>query len=148
MAKQQFMGPNLHTSLDKTTNPGYVNYRPEGEDADYPKYLFHKDGGGKVVKNKDEHDAIGGEYSVEPPNQEVSHVPFGADGDELEGKSRSELAEFGNFNYGMALKATQSKAELLEAVKQAAARKAAGTLEYTPQGENQTLPEVIEGSRS
>jgi hypothetical protein len=143
MAKQQYTGPDTHVSTDQTTNPGHVNAHPTGDKAEYPKYLFHKDGGGKVVNDKDEHDLAGDEYSVDPPSNEESFVAPGNEEGELEDMSRSELAEFGNTNYGLQLKGTQSKAELLEAVRGAAARKAEGTLEIVPSGETQTLPELV-----
>lgn len=123
MAKKQFTGPDTHVSTDQTTNPGYTNAHPSGEAAEYPKYIFHKDGGGKVVQNKDEHDQAGDEYSTEPPNTDQSFVAPGNDDGELEDMDRTTLAEFGNTNYGLALSADQPKEELLAAVRQAAQQK-------------------------
>lgn len=143
MAKEQYTGPDTHVSTDQTVNPGYVNAHPTGEKAEYPKYLFHKDGGGKIVQNKEEHDQAGEEYSVDHPDAKESFVAPGNDDGELEDMSRSELAEFGNTNYGLSLRGSQSKAELLEAVRSAAAAKSEGTLEYTPAGETESLPEIV-----
>jgi hypothetical protein len=144
--KQQYTGPDTHVSTDQTVNQGYVNAHPTGEKAEYPKYLFHKDGGGKIVQDKDEHDQVGDDYSVDPPTKEESFVPAGNDEGELEDMSRSELAEYGNTNYGLQLKGSQSKAELLEAVRSAAARKAEGTLDIVPSGETQTLEDLVDES--
>ena len=121
----QYTGPGTHVSLDQTVNTQPVaDYAPSGDKAEYPKYVYHQDGRSQVVNSKEEHDGLDG-FGETPAPQTIKNVPFGADAHDLESMSRSELATFGNLNFGLDLKASMSRDALLSTIEQAAELKSA-----------------------
>ena len=141
----RYRGADVHVSTDRTTNPQpYPNSQPVTEDEkNYPKYLYHKEKGAKVVASKEEQDALEEGYQ-DTPHQEAAQtfIPAGLDGEGFDAMTRSDLAEYGNRNFGLQLKGTQSRDELMQAIRTSIAERAGvasdlGLTSDAPEGEKE-----------
>ncbi len=124
ISQNQYKGPGLHVSPDLTTNPQPVaNHIPDPDKAQYPKYVYHKEQGPKLVASKEEEDQLGEGFAETPQAETKEPKPFGTEDSDLSDRSREDLVLYGNNVYGLQLTGAMSREDLVKAIKVAAQAK-------------------------
>ena len=116
-----YKGPGLHISPDLTTNAQPVaNHAPDPDKAQYPKYVYHKEQGPKLVASKEEEESLGEGFEETPQTETKAPKPYGTEDSDLSDRSREDLVLYGNNVYGLQLSGAMSREDLVKAIKTAA----------------------------